>query len=136
MNRVQNILMKVWKYKAVECPEIKMGNASTCSFCFFLYVLHCIKQARCSKAGYVKKSVPGNRDKTQAGKFYPSVTWKKTSRLNGINIERVFFIPAVKSLERRSNYAKIIFPQPLLDPGVAALLNFCQISLIFYKIPY
>ena len=42
--------------------------------------------------------------------------------------------PLVVTSAKRSKYAKMIFPLPLLDPAVAALLNFCQISLHFSKI--
>ena len=32
MNRVQNIRVEVWKYKAVKCLEIWIGMVSPCSF--------------------------------------------------------------------------------------------------------
>lgn len=51
-----------------------------------------------------------------------------------INIQKTFFILAVKTLEKGSNYAEIIFPLTIIDPAEAALLNVCQIFLIFYKI--
>ena len=34
MNWVQNIQIKMRKYKAVKCFEIYPDNVSTCSFCF------------------------------------------------------------------------------------------------------
>ena len=38
-NRVQNIWIKVWKYKADECLEILIGKVDNCSFRFYLFVL-------------------------------------------------------------------------------------------------
>ena len=39
MNRVKNIRIEIWKYKAAESFEIQPGKASTCSFCYYLFVL-------------------------------------------------------------------------------------------------
>ena len=38
MNRLQNIRIEIWKYKAVRKYKTKPGKVNTCSFCFCLFV--------------------------------------------------------------------------------------------------
>ena len=64
--------------------------------------------------------------KKHVSKSYPSVTWRK---LPGWT----WWISKECFLSRLSKYAKVNFPQSLLDTTVAVLLNFSQISLIFSK---
>ena len=59
--RVQNIWIKVWKYKVDECLEILIGKVDACSFRFYLFVLsqYCIVLSKLGTvSALVRKLLP------------------------------------------------------------------------------